>query len=875
MGVLDLPVNVPWKLIGVSDDMMDVKFGNELFPYEWRSSMALSIFEPKKEDLPEELCEDIVTFLKVTCTITGYQPTEAEKKQFLIDFSHLGPTEQFNIYDDILGEYFACYGALLNVAVFPLKTCLEPVSVDFAHEHLGNTRPNPYAVPQFAMVTFNAVGEPNNRILNITLANGQKQRVLDLKRQMVVVVPSTPKLIARVVHKGTPITLEAYREGQLVASITTGPEPDQIHELMVEDASLNRLVFKLTADGYLAELVYNIETDCVPEDLADYPHFVDFEPKTRDLYQGATEDGEVLSASVSAVKTDKSFSHTDSTETGVSVSGGASIGFASLGAQATHKWGETNQDAFQVQTDSSREDREKHATSTNLSQLYNLLTGYHVGTNRAAFLLLPRPHVLQPTDHRSFIQGLRYIEGIQDFFLIVARAKDIPGLCFEAFLQTSHFPERVDVCEPELEYDESHEDFVLTAQSGDDKYSPVESFVSSKYSVASGWVIDRRQSRRGQRAVHLIQPEGGGWDPGHAGLKDLDAVFNDFNPMTGTLDLTVVPGYEPAEVTMFNYQAISDSTAQISGSISNHNAKRQIDGVQHFARRFRVLTRSERPRSTSLQARLCDIKGLLITARQLCACYKSGDCPENVKSLLPTPPPDVSIVHEPTIQIDQVLLTGTETTPTHLTTAVSAAGQFVQVDTVGGGGGGQQNPEAPQTNLRSGRSVERNVYDVQPTISLASESRASRLPAMKELLRQVQAALASVGSVPTRRPVGLTGFLQSDYFMRRMKSAVPWLDDMRLSEVANLPRGIKTAFGRRATVAEALEASFDDFMMRTGLDVQEVARLRYSLLTTRKPKRAPRPKASAPTASGAARRSSRGKSSRAKRRTQGSSRSAR
>src|SRR5206468_1709866 len=95
-------------------------FCNKRFPFEWRSSLAISVFEPKPEDLPEDLCEGIITYLKVTCTITGYQPTKAETDRaydhFLPPFGNV-PTE--GQLDDILRDYWACYGVLLNVAVFP------------------------------------------------------------------------------------------------------------------------------------------------------------------------------------------------------------------------------------------------------------------------------------------------------------------------------------------------------------------------------------------------------------------------------------------------------------------------------------------------------------------------------------------------------------------------------------------------------------------------------------------------------------------------------------------------------------------------------------------------------------------------------------
>ena len=40
--------------------------------------------------------------------------------------------------------------------------------------------------------------------------------------------------------------------------------------------------------------------------------------------------------------------------------------------------------------------------------MYNLLTSYHAGSNREAFLMLPRPHILQPTEEfRMIYDGLR------------------------------------------------------------------------------------------------------------------------------------------------------------------------------------------------------------------------------------------------------------------------------------------------------------------------------------------------------------------------------------------------------------------------------------------------------------------------------------
>ena len=78
----------------------------------------------------------------------------------------------------------------------------------------------------------------------------------------------------------------------------------------------------------------------------------------------------------------------------------------------TGSWGDTTSDSTSTQIDQFlRERRETQGSTTNITQQYNLLTGYHAGTNRAAFLQLPRPHTLQATDYRTFVRGLRMIRG--------------------------------------------------------------------------------------------------------------------------------------------------------------------------------------------------------------------------------------------------------------------------------------------------------------------------------------------------------------------------------------------------------------------------------------------------------------------------------
>jgi hypothetical protein len=642
---LNLPIDIPWKLIAVSPDMMDVTFCNKRFPFAWRSSLAVSAFEPKLEDLPEEMCEERVAFLKVTCTITGYQPSKEEVEQGYVSFPDV-PTEELT---RILSEYFACYGVLLNVAVFPQGTTKKRrvrQRVSFTAQQPGQTLPNPYQSSPF---TFQATVPPNrnsNRVVDLYPQGGDGQGELDLARQMEISFPATSRVEARVVHAAQPVTMEAYRGSLRVGVQTTGPEQNFVHDLAIEAEGIERVVLKSSQnEASLLEIAIYTEVE-EPIGLPDYPHIVDFEPKVRDLYQTASELGEVLTGSFSGVNTGKSLTHTETTQTSLSADAkysakakdpttGVEAGYE-IGGGLKHSWGETDQEGWSIQTDASRDRRERQATSTSISQMYNLLTGYHPGTNRAAFIMLPRPHTLQPTDHRTFARGLRMIEGVQEFFLIVARPRGVEGMAVEAFLETGHFPEKVEVEEPPIEYDESQEEFTATqyARGGtgpDGAWNAECKDIQHSYTVGQGWVIDRREGKG---------------DPGHPGV--LEIANNSNNQANTTLR-------------NYNYQPTSDSNVSVTGRICGAN---WWGPGAIFERTYRVLTRSEQPKPPSTPPVVKT--PFLITSRGLCAAYRSDErC--LVTLSVPTPRGVVEsaqIVDEQNIELDPAVIALAESNQT-------------------------------------------------------------------------------------------------------------------------------------------------------------------------------------------------------------------
>jgi hypothetical protein len=458
MADLPQPQDIPWQPLCVSQDMMDPVFCNHKFPLAWRSSLAIAAYEPDPATLPVPFCAGKLTYVKITCSITGYQPTDQELTDGYVEF---GNTPVEVLLDEIFDTYFGCYGALLNVAVFPNSAA----------------------------------------------------------------------------------------------------------------------AWKLHA----------------------YPKIFEMEPKNRDLIQSSVEQGEVLTASNNNVSTGHSFSNTNTTETGISananVGGGTTPASATGGDSSlwgadigfTHEWGQTTVDSNNVDADASTERSETQTTTTNIDQMYNLLSGYHTGTNRAVLFMLPRPHLLQPTNRRTFAQGLRIIEGIQEFFFIVVRDPAMEGICIEARLDTGHYPENVQVQQPAVQYDTSTADFVVQKHA-DSGINPQVTQLDTVYTVPSGWVVDTR-------VTPVPWPLG---DPGHIGIHDTDIGSNS----------------QGAPIN-YNYQAISPTQVLVSGYIEGAGL---FGPGAIFNHKYTVFLRSENPRPSDI-GDMVDIGQLFTTSRNLCCCF--------------------------------------------------------------------------------------------------------------------------------------------------------------------------------------------------------------------------------------------------------------
>lgn len=787
----DVPVDVPWSLVAASPDMMDTTFCDGGFPPAWRSSLAISAYEPPPGDLPQQLCNQRITYLKVTCSITGYQPSreEVDALNALTPITTGSPGSADNVdvalpdtpadvVEDLVSDYYACYGVLLNVAVFPSVTTMPAAtatSQQYAFSGSPRTLSNPFSdaglmfsLPQGDSLSL--VQRPPNATLAL-LAGTFKPLQIDLPASTNIVLKM---LIQNGNAKGT---VTAYQRDTAVYSGALPGFHESLQDVPVPTSSpVTRIVIEMSAEEcFLAGLSYDAEERKVT--LGDYPHIIDFEPTTRDLYQAATDQGEILTASNSSVNTGKSSASTSSSEMGLGLN--ASVGATiaegvdvKVGGDLTSKWGSTQTDGSTTQIDQSRERRETQGTTTDIIQQYNLLTGYHAGTNRAAFLMLPRPHTLQTTDYRTFVRGLRMIEGVQEFFLIVSRPAAMPGICVESSLETGHFPENAVLSPPPAPKALQRSlpfTFSVGGPGGDDSHSDGITYTKTQQcTLDPGWTLD-------------TSPGTGTWQPG---------VDYGFAPVPGDtvtsaefLQATKNPNYPLAVV----LAASDQNSVSITGSCKS-GGPHGIGGTGTSAWVQLNFTVYETQPGVPADAEPQVVSPFLVTSRDLAVCINS--CPDGCVTVVPT-----------------------------------------QQVPYGGGTPAMQTMPAQQAPAAQGSIVYEANLKLPGHLLQAAQLQKSRTPAARELMHQVRGHMLSSWRLPQRRPQGSVGFADSDYVAQRLASRLPPAYLSRpIGEVQGLPDSLVQGLGATAKVGDVLKLPLHLLRARANVGLEEAIRIRRRLL---------------------------------------------
>ncbi len=349
LNTLAFPTDIQWRRLCVSSDMLVRDVCDREFPPRWRSSIAIFTYEPPEDQ--QTYPDHLVSYVKVSCSITGIQPgaeVGMDHPEAIADFNDAKVIEEFA---SIVDQYYPCYGAVLEVAVKP-----------------------------------NLQGEGLSHV-----------------------------------------------------------------------------------------------------PLSTFPYFIDFEPKKREVIEVVTDTGERMSRSEAAVNVRKGTTTTvghevvDTDTWGLNA--GVTAGVVSLGGMFSHSSGTTDMTGTQQEnirtTDHAREQRELFSHQTQLSQMYHQFTGYHIGTNRAVFFMLPRPHILD-REH-TFVNGPRQLEGVQDVLLVMMRPKSMDTVCVEAYLETAHLGFKENVYEQRTETTELavHESRLETTHE-----------YTLPFDVPDGWELD-------------------------------------------------------------------------------------------------------------------------------------------------------------------------------------------------------------------------------------------------------------------------------------------------------------------------------------------------------------------------------------------------
>jgi hypothetical protein len=229
--------------------MIDTKPCGPPSPPRWRPSIAIYEYEPP-EDF-QELPDHLVMFVKVTVTLTGWAPDgdaayTSDSDVWVEDYSVKKPF--------VAPTYYACYGAILSLAVFPLDNRATEFGVirDYLQDRFASARPDDEAALQ--------------RVINALLDENEASSMEWIER--------------------------------LERDVTWNPDPDPDPGFPIK-ALLDDIWVRLAGQKRA---------------LNEFPYISDVEPKRRDVYEAVQETGEVVSRTLSGASVGKSSTHVESEE---------------------------------------------------------------------------------------------------------------------------------------------------------------------------------------------------------------------------------------------------------------------------------------------------------------------------------------------------------------------------------------------------------------------------------------------------------------------------------------------------------------------------------------------------------------------------------
>jgi hypothetical protein len=175
---LSLPVDIPWERWCVSEDMMDRNACDSDRPAKWNSSIVVFRYVPTEEY--QTYPGRRLTYLKVVCTITGYQAKADEVQGILDDLSGLTVTDLSDEIEKATASIMPCSEALLQVTVAPPERSGIPLD---RYPYFMDFQPKKREMIEMATDT-NEFMSRSLENLNIGKSSGstQSQEVLDVDK---------------------------------------------------------------------------------------------------------------------------------------------------------------------------------------------------------------------------------------------------------------------------------------------------------------------------------------------------------------------------------------------------------------------------------------------------------------------------------------------------------------------------------------------------------------------------------------------------------------------------------------------------------------------------------------------------------------------
>lgn len=172
-----LPVDIPWERWCVSEDMIDKEACDSDFPAKWQSSIVVFRYVP--DDDYQIYPKHRITYIKIVCTIAGYQPKADEIQGIMSNLGGLTitPFTQDEL-DSKLSTYVPCNEAILQVTVAPPKGSKVPLE---KYPYFMDFQPKKREMLETATDT-NEFMSRSLGSLNISKSAGstQSQEVLDI-----------------------------------------------------------------------------------------------------------------------------------------------------------------------------------------------------------------------------------------------------------------------------------------------------------------------------------------------------------------------------------------------------------------------------------------------------------------------------------------------------------------------------------------------------------------------------------------------------------------------------------------------------------------------------------------------------------------------